>query len=102
MWNLMDSATDGELTAYAAACIGTLRPHSASPRFRPRRTYSGPGNKEEVVRLVEPLALESVGETTLKNYLGRRNICVKERRAQGKGPWLHALADPDQVVSEVL
>ena len=51
---------------------------------------------------MESLALGSVGLTTLKNYLGRRNICVKERKAQGKGPWLHSLADPDQFLSEVL
>lgn len=51
---------------------------------------------------MESLALGSVGESTQKNYLGKWNIWVKERRAQGKGPWLHTLADPDQVLSEVL
>ena len=102
MWSLMEGGTGGELTACAAACIGTLCLHSASPRFRPRPTFSGSWNKEEFARLVESLALGSVGQTTLKNYLGRRNICVKETKAQGKGPWLHALADSDQVLSEVL
>ena len=51
---------------------------------------------------MESLALGSVGESTQKNYLGKWNIWVKERRAQGKGPWLHTLVDPDQVLGEVL
>ena len=46
--------------------------------------------------------MSSVGVSTQKNYLGKRNIRVKERRAQGKGPWLHTLADPDRVLGEVL
>ena len=51
---------------------------------------------------MESLALGSVGEPIQKPYLGKWNIWVKERRAQGKGPWLHTLADPNQVLSEVL
>ena len=51
---------------------------------------------------MESLALGSVGESTQKNYLKRGNTWVKETRAQGKSPRLHALADPDQVLSEVL
>ena len=51
---------------------------------------------------MESLALGSVGESTQKNFLEKLNIWVKERRAQGKGSWLHTLADPDQVLGEVL
>ena len=43
---------------------------------------------------MESLEWECVSETTVKNYWGRRNICMKERKAQGKGPWLHDLAEP--------
>ena len=67
-----------------------------------RDARSGSGNKKEVARLVEALALASVGESTQKNYLGKWNIWVKERSAQGKGPWLHTLANQDQVLAEVL
>ena len=72
------------------------------PPFLFTLTYSGSGNKEDVARLVESLALGSVGESTQKSYLGKWNNWVKERRSQGKVPWLHTLTDPDQVVREVL
>ena len=51
---------------------------------------------------METLALGSVGESTQRNYAGKWNVWVKERQVQGKGPWLHTLADPDQVLGEVL
>ena len=70
--------------------------------FPPPVSRAGSGNKEEVARLVETLALGSVGESTQKNYLGKWNVWVKERRSQGKGPWLHENADPDQVLGELL
>ena len=46
------------------------------------------GKKEEVARLVETLALGSVGKSTQKNYLAKWNTWVKERKAQGKGPYI--------------
>ena len=51
---------------------------------------------------METLALGSVGESTQRNYTGKWNVWVKERKGQGKGPWLHTLADPDQALGEVL
>ena len=51
---------------------------------------------------METLALGSVGESTQKNYSGKWNVWVKERRSQGKRPWLHDDADPDQVFGELL
>ena len=60
------------------------------------------GKKEEVARLVETLALGSVGKSTQKNYLAKWNTWVKERKAQGKGPWLHTLNDPNEALTEVL
>ena len=42
------------------------------------------GHKDEVARLVETLALGSVGKSTQKNYLAKWNTWVKERQAQGK------------------
>ena len=60
------------------------------------------GKKEEVALLVETLALGSVGQSTQKNYLAKWNTCVKERKAQGKWPWLHALDDPDKALTEQL
>ena len=63
---------------------------------------SGSGSKEEIARLVETLALASVGESTQRNYLGKWNIWVKERNTQGKGPWLHMLSNNDLFLAEVL
>ena len=63
---------------------------------------SGSGSKEEIARLVETLALASVGKSTQRSYLGKWNIWVKERNAQVKGRWLHALANQDLVLAEVL
>ena len=60
------------------------------------------GHKDEVARLVETLALGSVGENTQKNYLAKWNTWVKERQAQGKEPWWHTLADPKKVLSDLL
>ena len=60
------------------------------------------GNKEEVARSVETLALESNREEYSENYLAKRNTWVKEREAQGKGPWLHAFDDHDEVLNALL
>ena len=60
------------------------------------------GHKDEVARLVETLALGSVGKSTQKNYLTKWNTWVKERQAQGKEPRLHTLADPKEVWSDLL
>ena len=60
------------------------------------------GNKEEVARLVETLALCSVGKTTQKNYFAKWNTWRKERKTQGKGPWLHTVDDPDEALTELL
>ena len=34
--------------------------------------------------------------------LGKWNIWVKERKAQGKGPWLHTVDDRNEALTEVL
>ena len=60
------------------------------------------GHKDEVARLVETLALGSVGKSTLKNSLAKRNTWVKEGQARGIKPWLHTLADPKEVLSDLL
>ena len=60
------------------------------------------GKKDEVERLVETLALGSVGQSTQKNYLAKWNTWVAERKAQGKGPWLHVLDDSDAALNDVL
>ena len=62
------------------------------------------GNNHEVARLVETLALGSVGKSTQKNYLAKWNTWVKDRQAQGQEPWLHTctLADPKEVLSDLL
>jgi len=60
------------------------------------------GKKEEVARLVETLALGSVAKSTQKNYLAKWNTWVKERQAQGKGPWLQTVDDPDATLTELL
>ena len=52
--------------------------------------------------MVETLALGSVGKSTQKNYLTKWNTWVKERKAQGKGPWLHTLDDSDEAMSALL
>ena len=60
------------------------------------------GHKDEVARLVATLALGSVAKSTQKNYLAKWNTWVKERQAQGNEPWLHTLADPKEVLSDLL
>ena len=50
-------------------------------------------DKKEVARLVETLALGSVGESTQKNYLSRWKVWVAARAAQGKQPWLQRNSD---------
>ena len=59
------------------------------------------GHKDEVGRLVETLALGSVGNSTRKNYLAKWNTWIKERQAQGREPWLHTLADLKEVLSDL-
>ena len=86
---------------------------SGRPSFNIRHEYGTPtncagtgnnkgGKKDEVARLVETLALGSVGQSTQKNYSSKWNTWVAERRAQGKGPWLHALDDPDPALNDLL
>ena len=61
------------------------------------------GDKEEVARLVETLVLVPVGKSTQKHCLGKWNIWVAERAAQGKGPWLkHKPDDPNQALTELM
>ena len=50
---------------------------------------------------MEKLAVGSVGQSTQKNHLAKWNTRVKERIAQGKGPWLHVLDDPDEALSDL-
>ena len=59
-------------------------------------------HKDEVARLVETLAPGSVGKSTQKNSLAKWNSWGKDRHGQGKKPWLHALAGPKEVLSDVL
>ena len=85
------------------------------PRFAPRPSspplmmaVAGAGqnkleDKEEVARLVERLTLGSVILSTQKHYLGKWNIWVVERAAQGKGPWLQPNPDgPSRVLTELV
>ena len=51
---------------------------------------------------METLALGSVGQCTHKNYLAKWNTWLKERKTQGKGPWLNALDNPDEVLNDLL
>ena len=55
-----------------------------------------------MARLVETLALGSAGKSTQKIYVAKWNTWVNERAAQGKGPWLHVLDDPDKALNERL
>ena len=60
------------------------------------------GDKKEVARLVDTLALGTVGTSTQRQYLGKWNTWVAERRAQGKGPCLRYSPDnPNQVLFEL-
>ena len=68
----------------------------------PAGTRKKGGHKDEVARLVETLALGSVGKSTQKNYLARWNTWLKKRQAQKKKPRLHTLADPKEVLSDLL
>ena len=59
--------------------------------------------EKEVARLAETLALGFVGESTQKTYLGKFNVWVAERKAQGKGPWLqYNPADPNRALSGLM
>ena len=74
--------------------------HTACMRYahgRRRNWGQQGGMKDEVALLVETLSLGSVGLNTQKNYLAKWNTWVKERKAQGKGPRLNAINDPDEV-----
>ena len=59
-------------------------------------------HKDEVARLVGTLALGSGGKSTQKHYLAKWNTLVKERQTQRNEPWLHALADPKEVLSDLV
>ena len=52
---------------------------------------------------METLALASVGKSTQSHYLGKWNIWVAERAAQGKEPWLNQNPDdPNQALTELM
>ena len=52
---------------------------------------------------METLALGFVGQSKQKNYPGKLNVWVAERKAQGKGPWLqYNPSASSQVLSELL
>ena len=51
---------------------------------------------------METFVLGSVGQITQKNNLAKWSTWVQERKAQGKGPWLNALDDPDEVLNDPL
>ena len=55
-----------------------------------------------MARLVEALAVGSVGKSTKINYLVKWNTWVKERKAQGKAPWLYTVDDPNDALTELL
>ena len=70
-----------------------------------RRRNRGPQERKEergYARLVETLALGSVGQSTQKNYLEKWNTWIKEIKAQGYCPWLNALDGPDKVLNGLL
>ena len=52
--------------------------------------------------LVTTLAWGSVWGNPPENPLGGVELRVKEMRLQGKGPWLHALGDSDEVLGILL
>ena len=60
------------------------------------------GNKEEVARLVKTLELGPIAKSVRNNYLAKWNTWGKERKAQGKGPWLHTVDDPNEALTELL
>ena len=105
----------GERAGHGLICVNGVLSDHLSPRFSlPLRTPVLPmvptgsrqhklEDKKEVARLVETLALGSVGESTQKNYKGEWNVWVSGRKSQGKGPWLHFdPADPNRALSELM
>ena len=46
--------------------------------------------------------VHSVGKSSQENYLAERNTWVNGRQAQGKGPWLHTIDDPNARLTELL
>ena len=60
------------------------------------------GKKNEGARLVKTLAIGSVWQSTQKTCLEKWTTWVKERKAQGKGPWLNALDGPHEVLNDLL
>ena len=79
---------------------------SVCPLFDIRHAYGAPtnfaGTGDDVTRLVETLALGSARQSTQKHYLAKWNTWISERKAQGKGPWLHVLDDSDAALNDVL
>ena len=51
---------------------------------------------------METLALGSVGESTQKNYAGKWNVGVKDRKGAGKGAVAAHFGFPDQLLGEGL
>ena len=60
------------------------------------------GHTDGGARLLETLALGSVGKSTQKTYPVKWNTWVEEIQAQGEEPWLHTFADPKKVLSDLL
>ena len=82
------------LTIWQAYCT---RPRTPREQGTAREEKEG-----EVYRLVEALALGSVGKSTQKNYSAKWSTWVKERKAQGKAPRLHTFDDPDEALTGLL
>ena len=58
--------------------------------------------KEEAARLVKTLELGPIAKSVRNNYLAKWNTWGKERKAQGKGPWLHTVNGPNEALTELL
>ena len=101
---LYDERNRRRLTrSHVDACPSSTLQHTYSTTTDPTGTADiKEWEEEEVVRLVETLALGSAGKSTQKIYVAKWNTWVNERAAQGKGPWLHVLDDPDKALNERL
>ena len=105
----MSNDRDPVGVARAGAPPDSPPPPPFPPPFPPRGRFNagtGPNTldeKGEAARLVETLALASVGKNTQKLYLAKWNTWVGERAAQGVGPWLqHNPNNPNQALYELM